>query len=163
MPDGPSTAKIILSVSGLAFDLIGAFLLSIPMVWSARKAADFIKNLLDRLPFSEYVPYRPVKMRLAILFLTLLLFITVFAAYIFMKFDIQVSFGSVSFPFIYLIALPVALAGSFAAIILFFTLLSDGLSYLSDGNHDRRIGAFGLLLLGGGFILQFIVNMQWVQ
>ena len=162
MPDGLSTTKIVLSVSGLAFDLIGAFLLSIPMVWSSKDAATLIRKAIRCLPFGVYMPYKPVGYRVFYLVLLLITVMMLFGAYYISSMDLLIFFGT-HFPMNNKLALILAIGGGYGVFVLLCLVLSDGLSFLGDGNHDKRIGGFGLILLSTGFILQFIVNMQLVQ
>ena len=140
MADGPSTAVVTISVMGLAFDLIGAFLLSIPMVWSAKGAAQALRKfslwlIIERQPYMFIV--------------------------------------SCAYPCAFWGALIYGMyAGSdffiwLAVFLLFHGFVSMFLHHFiykaSVSHHEERIGAMGLVLLSIGFILQFIVNMQWVH
>lgn len=158
MPDGPSTTKIVLSVSGLAFDLIGAFLLSIPMVWSSQQAASVFRTI--GLFFWSNGTWARIS-RAVYSFCAAL---SIASMYLDLFFDNK---GWLIAQFVKLWTaydglMPLILAGV-ALFLLSCHILSWAFLRLAEGNHDRRIGAFGLILLGGGFILQFIVNMQWLQ
>ncbi|RCK37231.1 hypothetical protein [Thalassospira xiamenensis] len=160
MPDGPSTAVVTLSVLGLAFDLIGAFLLSIPMVWSAQGAASLCKVFLKFLPFrivrNVESPKFWVELPFSIVGSAILQYIVLTNDYSFGESFLE---GTLK-PILWMSLIVFSMLNLASTSVM---MVAGILQRVASGNHDRRIGAIGLILLGAGFILQFIVNMQWVQ
>lgn len=173
MPDGPSTAVVNLSVLGLAFDLVGAFLLSIPMVWSSGEAVKFLqrvqsylrKEFYDRIDNDDDKISKPtsnIKYPLQ-LFLFFILPPLYFSWFIFL-FEPPSYISWWKREIInFFVGIPALISFFLTLILWIFPTIIRFISWVSDGNHDQRLGGLGLILLSIGFILQFIVNMQWVH
>lgn len=163
MHDGPSTAVVTLSVLGLAFDLIGAFLLSIPMVWNSKEAAKWLTKCIKLLPGTT--DFASSRGSIRFIWITGTVVLPILHWFI----DTRIGFENVLEDwseqelFAPIVLTGIALLMMYAAFQVVCAALADLMGWVSTGNHDKRIGAFGLLLLGSGFTLQFIVNMQWVH
>jgi hypothetical protein len=160
MADGPSTAVVTLSVMGLAFDLIGAFLLSIPMVWSAKEAAGFCRRIVDRTGLGHLKKYMAFTGNLIMIVNLIGLPFILWPMY-----EMSIDPANSLISMYFLRAMFWIGVGLFvwAFVDQLFTWTPVLFWVLAKGNHDKRFGALGLILLSIGFILQFIVNMQWVH
>lgn len=160
MPDGPSTAVVTLSVLGLAFDLIGAFLLSIPMVWSSKDAARFCRRIVDRTGLGHLKEYMAFTGNLIMIVSLIGLPFVLWPLY-----EISIDPANSLFSMYFLTGMFWFGLGLFgwALVDQLMTWTPVVFWVLAKGNHDKRFGALGLLFLCIGFILQFVVNMQWVH
>lgn len=163
MPDGPSTAVVTLSGLGLAFDLIGAFLLSIPMVWNSKQAANWLTKAIKILPGTTDFASRRSSIRFIWITGTVVLPFLHWFIDTRIGFEIILEDWSEHELFEPIFRIFLALLMMFAALQVVCAALADFMGWVAAGDHDKRIGALGLLLLGSGFTLQFIVNMQWVH
>lgn len=173
--------KHTLTFFGLLSDLLGAALLSIPMIWDTRAAAHSILKTMKRIKFWLYgYTYFDTRNSRPIL-----------------SKDVQeahtrigsiagvftISFGIIAFRLIAIFsssgratALPFGSSPSLVTIGLssavLFTLLfvyflgksplylARALMWIARGNHERKIGFVGLGILCVGFILQAAVNLM---
>jgi hypothetical protein len=170
--------KHTLTLFGLLSDLLGAALLSIPMIWDTRSAAHTILRVMKRIKFWSYGYANPrYSIRREILSQEFqkriiqiqLFFLAVFAIIGLRLIQIFVSktpITSLPFggnPFWVWTAWGVAALVTGLALYVLGRLplyLARGLIWTARGNHERRIGFCGLGILCIGLILQAAVNLM---
>jgi hypothetical protein len=178
---GPLDLKHTLTFFGLLSDLVGAVLLSIPMIWNTRAAAHSILKLMKRVKFWLYgysspraSSQRPIFSRDVQevherLLPVGIFFILCFGALEFRLIEIFAS--KTPTPFLlygagpYLVVL-VMFVGFACVILALYGLaklplyIALALIWIARGNHERRIGFVGLGILCIGFVLQATVNLM---
>ena len=179
----------ILTLAGLFCDLMGAVLLSIPMVWNTHAAAHSIIRFLRR---TRYFLYGDVmsdsralrhaarmrgevideseiiaSMDLARLLAIPTLFVICFIVIEFRLMQVVLTSPRIgqtgSSDIFYQLLVLAAVITAVAALIYFLlrapVMLVHGLLWIARGNHERRIGIIGLAVLCVGFLLQAWVNI----
>jgi hypothetical protein len=149
MCDETSLTVKLLAGAGLFCDLLGAFLLSIPMIWSSQKAGATFTRIAARMKPSTPPSAMVNTILFAILFSPAILHVLVPTSLHDEPLTTAARFISY-FMMCYVL------------IWVLFNVLSEALPLLGRGNNDKRIGGCGLVLLGAGFLFQFIVNVKWV-
>jgi hypothetical protein len=173
--------KHTLTFFGLLSDLLGAALLSIPMIWDTRSAAHTILRTMKRVKFWLYgyanprssiqgeILSRDVREVHERIIQIQLFFLVIFAIVGLRLIQIFVSKTPISsLPFggnpfwvwtaMGVVALATGLALWFLGRLPLY--LARGLIWTARGNHERRIGFCGLGILCIGFILQAAVNLM---
>lgn len=173
--------KHTLTFFGLLSDLVGAALLSIPMIWDTRSAAHTILRAMKRVKFWLYGYANPKPFIQREIFsrdarelhdriIQIQLFVLVIFAIIGLRliqiFVSKTPVSSLPFrgnPFWVWTAIGVGALVTGSALYILGRLplyLARGLIWIARGNHERRIGFCGLGILCIGFILQAAVNLM---
>jgi hypothetical protein len=149
--------KSLLSIAGLSCDLIGAFLLSIPIVWNTRMAGQWIIKQINIVgdTLIAYVISGSVLKHPALFLIELGLYLSLTAAL--MK-DSQIMGEDPKFWAAALVSMGVLIL---VQIVLFTALFALGLffQFVSEGNRERKFGLLGLAILCIGFAIQAVVNI----
>ena len=166
----------LISIVGLTFDLVGAFLLSIPLVWNLRRAARALLRalfvvrtiLFGKITYRRNLTHRETiaQTRIAAtmgvfalgFFLIFVRLVVIYAAdegevvtFFFMGwrgFPALVIYMTLFFSFLWLINL----------VFYFPFLAANILLYIARKRLERVVGVVGLLVLFLGFLLQALVN-----
>jgi hypothetical protein len=168
--------KHLLTFFGLFSDLVGAFLLSIPMVWDTRAATHTMVRLLRTIRFFLYGNVRRVETPVSQIdevthsrivatggfFSLLFLVITGRLVQIMVLKNADSPAFFVHDPVLLLIF---AMTGALLLGTALYLLVQlpiyfvRSLIWVARGNHERKIGMVGLAVLCLGFILQAWVNV----
>jgi hypothetical protein len=149
MENDVSLTVKILSIVGLFCDLVAAFLLSIPMVWSSQKAGETFTMIASRMRPTTSIRNLDNVIILAFAFSPVFF-------HSFVPVDLLDTPGAITVEYASYVLM------TYVLVVVLLKGLSEVLPWLGSGNRDRRIGAVGLVLLGVGYILQFVVNLKWV-
>jgi hypothetical protein len=179
--------KHALTFFGLLSDLVGAVLLSIPMIWNIRTVVHSILKIMKRIKFFLYgysglsrdkpIFSRDVQEAQARMLSTGVLFACIFGTIALKLMWVYASATkATSLPFgpstglvdiIVEIIVECIMVISFACAVLVLYLLgklplyvAHALMWVARGNHERRIGFIGLGILCIGFLLQAAVNLM---
>jgi hypothetical protein len=177
--DGPVDLKHTLTFFGLLSDLVGAVLLSIPMIWNTRAAAHAILKMMKRVKFWLYGYTNPgttnrtqifsrdaqeVHWRIVSVGAVVALCFGVIGFRLIELYAFRTSSSLLGAkPFWVLFGMSAAVI--FAVLALYFVgklplYIARALIWIARGNHERRIGFVGLGILCIGFVLQTAVNLM---
>lgn len=173
--------KHALTIFGLFSDLLGALLLSIPMIWDTRAAAHAVLKVMKRVKFWLYGYYSPAGIRRMLIFpedikevhtriITLgASFVIVFGSIMLRLIEIYSFSNKPSVFFLgsspFLVTIGIVSGVIFTTLTLYFLgkaprYIARGLIWIARANHERKIGFVGLGILCVGFILQATVNLM---
>jgi hypothetical protein len=159
---GTVEAKGVLTIVGLGCDLIGAFFLSIPLVWNIDSLINFtkIQASVIRKGIVRTTHEGAVTLQLALLAggSIFVLGLAAGSGLAYVLYPVLSRWGTRGvLPTI--IGFFVGWLLSVAMLALFAGVLSAFLRWVRSGQHERRVGQFGLLLLCLGFLCQAVVNL----
>jgi len=155
--------RTVLIVAGLACDLVGAFLLSIPLVWNARAAGRLMLRFIWRLRRNvrDYLHWGTNPIRHPILtFIELNLWGAFLALLYRWYLEPGQTMEDVSWWLLALWGLVAATLTFILNLVLYWLVRMIGgfFLYVALGDRDKNVGFFGLLILCLGFVLQAWVN-----
>lgn len=163
-----NTPKLLISLVGLSFELIGVFFLSIPIIWDVKKLIHllylpkkrFLTGLIETYKKSGKNP--DVKFFIFIVILIEIFIYGILICLFYLTTSFDTSIWGLPEPLVN-IAVTLAMGPVIATMVskIIIMLSYNFLEWVSRGEQERekRVGRFGFILICIGFIFQCIFNV----
>lgn len=156
-------AKGVFSVVGLGFDLIGAFFLSVPLVWDIDALVKFTEVQASVVRKGVLRTIREgIASRQVVLWAAASLFVLGLAAGSGLAYVVYAQFTRRGLATQGMLPTIIGIVAGWLISVAILAVIAGGLSiflrWVRRGQHERRVGQVGLLLLCLGFLCQALVN-----